>query len=215
VLIPVSFAASTLAVWIFARAVFPVFLQRYFVPNMLLNIIWIGLSVVFILKHISRPEAKFWISAVFALLTALSIAYRPFYSPHVIPCFDPSQKAYLEDPFKHDAPILVLWSLPWLTRLNRPDEEIIYPVDGNALPPSDPKYPFFNFNLNFVTQFAAWRRAPTLKTTEELLNARRDLMVLDDGWGPWLEFVQLSHKVDVTKLAEMEGCKLWRVRIGN
>lgn len=41
-------------------------------------------------------------------------------------------------------------------------------------------------------------------------------MVLDDGGGPWLNYVQLRHKLRLTPLAEMKGsvsCTLWWVEV--
>jgi Dolichyl-phosphate-mannose-protein mannosyltransferase len=213
-LVPVSFVASTLAVWIFSKVVFPVFVPRYFFPNIVLHIIWLTLLVHFVFTFVVRSTVKYGLFVASALLTALSIAYRPYYAPNRVPCFDPARNTYLEDPFKDGGPVVALWSHTWLTRLNRPGGETIFLVDDRVPKALGAEYQTYTFDRYFVPGFATWLGKGTVTTTEKLLNGKLDFMVLDDDRGPWLKFVQLSHKLELTKLAEMNGCKLWRVRVG-
>jgi hypothetical protein len=124
-----------------------------------------------------------------------------------VPCFDSVRNAYLEDSFNDGAPIVALGAMTWFTRLNRP-REAMFVVDDKI-----PKDQSYAFHVNYFTAFATWLDKPhTITTTEKLLNARRNFMVLDDDDGPWLKFVRSEHKLVLIELAKMgNNCTLWRV----
>jgi Dolichyl-phosphate-mannose-protein mannosyltransferase len=95
-LLPVAFGASTFAVWMFSRVIFPVFVQRYFVPNMVLHTIWLSFLAYFASSYVTRSTVKYGLVLASALLTGLAIIYWPFNESSRIPCFDSSTNAYLE-----------------------------------------------------------------------------------------------------------------------
>jgi hypothetical protein len=128
-----------------------------------------------------------------------------------IPCFDPVQETYIEDSFSDGTPILTLGSHSWLTRLNRRGDEIIFPIDESLSKQSGVESRKYNFESNYAVRFAAWDGYPTISTTEGLISAKRNFLVLDDDRGPWLKFVQQVHKLKLTKLSEMKDCRLWRL----
>ena len=210
--LPVAFSASTFAVWLFSRLVFPVFVQRYFFPNIILHTIWLSVLVDFVLSHFRSSKTKYGLVLASAVLAGVSIKYRQFGPEERIPCFDPSPRTYIEDPFKDHSLIVAMWSHPWLSRLNRPGETIVYPHDEGALNKNGTAYPPYVYDYRFVSRFAKWLGVNAVVTTSQLLNAKADFMVLDDGTGPWLDYIQLYHKLKLIPLAEMKGsCTLWRV----
>jgi hypothetical protein len=206
-LIPSSFVASTLAVWIFSKIVFAVFVPRYFFPNIVLHIIWLTLLVYFFFTFLPQSRLKHAVSMASVLIAALSIT-RPFPAGNRVPCFDPQRNAYLEDSFSDGAPVVALGAMTWFTRLNRLPQAV-FVVDDKIPKGLDQGY---DFHVNYLTAFAAWLNKPyTITTTEELL-AKRDFLVLDDHDGPWLKFVQSEHKLVLTELAKIDtACTLWRV----
>lgn len=105
--LPIAFYGSTFAVWLFSRFVFPVFVQRYFYPNMILNTIWLSIAIDLILGYVILATTRYWLALGSAVLAGLFIRQWqwPEYS---IPCFDASRKAYIEDPFIDNGPIVAL-----------------------------------------------------------------------------------------------------------
>ena len=104
-------------------------------------------------------------------------------------------------------------SHPWLTRQNRPGEVAVFPIDEDAQKKNGTKYPTYVYNRHFVETFAKWLGVNTVMTTSQLLNTKPGFMVLDEDWGSWFEYIQQTHKVKLTSLAEMEGCTLWWVEV--
>ena len=212
-LLPVAFGASTFAVWMFSRVIFPVFLQRYFFPNMVLHTIWLSFLAYFVFSYVTRSMVKYGLVLASALLAGLAIIYWPFNEYSRIPCFDSSKNAYLEDPFKDDGPVVAVSDHIWVTRQSRLGEKDIFVVDKRDLAKKGTEYRSYAFQYHFVRRFAEWLGVPTVMSTEKLLNARQEFMVLDDQNGPWFKFLRLTHKLELTPLAEMKDCKLWRVKV--
>jgi hypothetical protein len=206
--LPVAFGTSTFAIWLLSRVVFPLFLHRYFFPNMILHTIWLSSLVDFVFSYLTSSKVKHGLALASAILAGLGIEYHKFGPEDRIPCFYPSRRAYLEDPFRDHGFIVALWVNPWLTRLNRPGEAIVYPMDERALRRN---VPFDVFNYRFVSRFAEWSGVNAVMTTSELLDTKRGFMVLDDRRGSWLEYIKLTHKLKLTPLAETERCTLWKV----
>ena len=207
-LLPVAFGGSTFAVWLFSQFVFPVFIPRYFSSNIILHTIWLSLLVNFVLSYPTSSKAKYGLALASAALAGLGIKYHQFGPEDRIPCFSPSRRAYLEDPFINHGFIVALWSHPWLTRINRPGEAVVYPIDEGALK----KNGLFDiYNYRFVSRFAKWSGVNAIMTTAELLDGKRPFMVLDDRRGPWLKYIQQSHKLKLTPLAQLQRCTLWKV----
>ena len=216
-MIPISFGLSTLAIWLLSRHLFSVFVIRYFFPNMLCNVIWIGLFVYFIFMKLPRIVATCGMLCAIIPLVIFNIEHIPselIKLSERIPCFDPVQETYIEDPFRDGTPILTLWMHSWLTRLDHRGDEKIFPIDQALAKQSDVENQKYNFEFNYAARFAAWEGYPSIIKTEDLLGAKRNFLVLDDDHGPWLRFVQQTHKLKLTKLAEMKGCRLWRLEIG-
>lgn len=212
-LLPVAFGASTFAVWMFSRFLFPVFLQRYFFPNMILHTIWLSFLAYFLFGYVTRSTVKYGLVLASALLTGLAVIYWPFNESSRIPCFDSSTNAYLEDLFKDDGPVVAVSDHIWLTRQSRLGEKDIFAFDKRDLAKKGTEYRSYAFQYHFVRRFAEWLGVTTVMSTEKLLNARQDFMVLDDQNGPWFKFLRLTHKLELTPLAEMKDCKLWRVKV--
>ncbi len=226
VLLPLSFGASTFAIWIFSRVIFPVFLLRYFVPNMILHIIWLSCLMDFVISYITRSTTKCGLVLALAALTGLIIIearrwepdeggalYWPLDTVTKIPCSDASRNVYLEDPFKDNGWIVALSLNIWFSRLHLLGNEDIFPIDKGDLVNHGPNDRIFAFQDHFVSRFAEWLGVHTVMPTEKLLNEKQDFMVLDDQNGPWLNIIRRSHKLDLTLLAKMRGCKLWRVKV--
>jgi hypothetical protein len=212
VALPVTFGTNTLAVWLFSRIVFPVFVPRYFFPNILLHTIWLTILVDCALSQFTPAKTKYGLALASAVLAGLSIKFWQLNSEVRIPCFDPSQGTYIEDPFRDHGLIVALWSHTWLSRLNRPGETIVYPNDEGPRMKNGILYPPYVYDYRLVSRFAKWLGVNAVMTTSQLLDTKPDFMVLDDGEGPWLKYIQLRHKLKLIPLAEMKGsCTLWRV----
>jgi hypothetical protein len=216
-MIPLSFGLSTLSIWILSRFIFHVYVIRYFYPNIICNVVWLGILIYFIVAKFPRTPAIYGMLGALVPLAIIGIERIPSETSNLlkrIPCFDPVQQAYIEDSFRDGTPILTLWMHSWLTRLDHRGDEKIFPIDPGLAKQSDVENRKYNFESNYAKRFAAWDGYPTIITTEDLLRTKRNFLVLDDGRGPWLRFVQQTHQLKLTKLSEMKGCRLWRLEIG-
>jgi hypothetical protein len=208
-LLPIAFLGSTFAVWLFSKFVFPVFRERYFYPNIALHTIWLSFLANWVLSYLKPSLTSYGLVLGCALLTGLNITYTPFVEDWWrVPCFDQSKNTYLEDPFQDGVPIVVLSSLAWLPRLNRAREEVLFPLDERALDENDAGR---HWDAHFVRRFSEWLGLHVVTTGEML--GRGDFMVLDDGKGPWLKFIQRNYKLELKPLAEINHCRLWRVKV--
>lgn len=150
VMLPITFGVSTLSVWLFSNVVFPVFVQRYFFPNIILHTMWISGLVDVVYSYLASSKAKYGLTLATAVLAGACIKYYQSGPDNRIPCFDPYRRAYLEDRFKDDGVIVTLWSHSWLTRINRTGEVIAYPIEESALKNNGTLYPSYVYNYGFV-----------------------------------------------------------------
>ena len=213
-LLPVAFGTSIFAVWLFSRLAFPVFLERFFFPDMILNNIWLGILVSSLFNFVTPSKIRYGVVFSSAVAAGAGIIFGRFgVDPEGrVPCFDSSRMTYLEDPFKDRGTIVALSFPAWLTRLNRPGEVVVFPVDESALKKNGTEYPPYVYDTHFIERFSMWLGIKAVMTSAQLLNAKPGFMVLDDGDGPWLKYIQLRHKVKLTPLGnEMKDCTLWRM----
>jgi hypothetical protein len=215
-MLPVAFGASTFTVWLFSRFVFPVFLPKYFFPNIILHAIWLSLLVDFVFFYLTSAKAKYGLVLASAVLVSLTLMFRQ--SPGFwLPCFDSAKMTYLEDRYRDNELIVTLSPQPWLTRLNRPGERVVHPIDEGSLQKKDgAEYPRYVYSYNFLSRFEEWLGINTAMTSSQLLNWKPGLLVIDDGAGPWLEWLQyirLHRKVTHTVIEEDPGCTLRRLDV--
>jgi hypothetical protein len=216
-MLPVAFGASTFMVWLFSHFVFPVFLPRYFLPNIILHTIWLSLLVDFVFFYLTPAKAKYGLVLASAVLVSLTLRFRQFPSEAWIPCFNSATRTYLEDRYRNNELIVTLSPQPWLTRLNRPGERVVHPIDEGPLQEKGgAKYPRYVYSYNFLSRFEKWLVINTAMTSSQLLNWKPGLLVIDDGAGPWLEwleYIRLHRKVTHTVIEEDPSCTLRRLDV--
>jgi hypothetical protein len=216
IVLPILCFGATLAIWVFAHLLFPVFLARYFFPNVVLHVIYLGLFAQLILVYFRSTRRQAALLAVLALFAFVSIASAPPNSnERIVPCFDDARNSFIEDGFVGGKPVIALWGHSWMTRLERPGENIIYAFDTNPDPSEIAKYPSYRYDFNYTLGFADWLHSATVDSTEDLLRKTHEFLVLDDNTGPWLNSLRQHHAAELTKLAETPTCKLWRVKLSD
>jgi hypothetical protein len=212
ILIPIAFGAITLAVWLFSRLVFPVFLERYFFPNLILHVIWVSVLVDFVFTYLTPSTTRYGLTLAAAILTGLSIEYRQFDRGNRTRCFELSRRVYLES--VRDYGLIAIISIgPWLEWQNRQGEVVVFPTDNDDILKKNAADKRFVFGTHFAKTFAKWMGSNTVMTTSQILNTKPGFMFLGDAKGTWLNYSQRSYKIELRRLAAMEDCKLLLVKV--
>ena len=64
----------------------------------------------------------------------------------------------------------------------------------SALKKNGTEYPPYVYDTHFIERFSMWLGIKAVMTSAQLLNAKPGFMVLDDGDGPWLKYIQLATR---------------------
>jgi hypothetical protein len=205
--------ASTSFVWAFSRTVYPVFLTRYFLPNILFHSVWIGILASLMKNTLPmRVRAPAMVACglgaiFFAAFVTSSFANR-------VPCTDPTPSRFVEDGYLPAGVPIVTPGIPtWMSRLHRGRNPVVYPLDVEILEIQSLhiKIKRGQYNQNWITTYDLWRGANAVRTTEWIAMNMKRVLVLDDGYWPWLDYLATTRQISTRLLFDLPGCKLAEV----
>ena len=212
------FIGLAVAVWIFSRLSFPIFVARYFAPNLL---VYFAAATAFVGLLFRLLTGKLrWLACSAALgLGSFAVASA---TPQegTIPCFDAASGTFIDQlPGMIDPKLPVVTVSPhaWFPRVyyTPSPATYVFPLDWDVVL----KFPYRERNnavdFNIMKRFQAWAGVPNIVTTDALIGRHREFYVVDERARAWLDNLRKSRTIDETVLAASEGCALIRVRVRN
>ena len=210
------FIGLAVAVWVFSKLSFPIFVARYFAPNLL---VYFAVATAFAGSLFGLLTRKLrWLACGAALgLGSFAVASA---TPQegAIPCFDAASRTFVDQlPGMIDPKLPVVTVSPhaWFPRVYYAPSPATYvfPLDWDVVL----KFPYRERNnavdFNIMKRFQAWAGVPNIITTDALIGRYREFYVVNESARAWLDNLKQSRTIDETVLATSETCSLIRVRV--
>jgi hypothetical protein len=212
--------AFTLTGWLISRTLFPLFVVRYFTPQLFATY---ALHVAFgewLVRH--RLQYRTAIIAICAVLVPLvlrNVAFSAQNSAQGKPvCADPDGKFFEESFVDGKLPVVVDSTHLFLPRLAYAahGEAYRFPLDWNVVL----KYPYRSrgnaVDFHLMQALRTWKPLPQVETTDDILNAYPQFLVIEQR--AWFLNLKTTYQVTAEKLAEViptteaeVPCTLWKV----
>ena len=210
------FIGFAVAVWVFSRLSFPIFVARYFAPNLL---VYFAAATAFVGLLFRLLTGKLrWLACGAALgLGSFAVASA---TPQegTIPCFDGASGTFIDQlPGMIDPKLPVVTVSPhaWFPRVYYAPSPATYvfPLDWDVVL----KFPYRERNnavdFDIMKRFQAWAGVPNIITTDALIGRHREFYVVNESARAWLDNLRQSRTIDETVLAASEACSLIRGRV--
>jgi hypothetical protein len=225
-LLLLSFLFLSILAWTISRVVFPFFVARYFIPNLIIsfaiNLILCEFVVEVYKRTIPRvpQETLVGLFAVApATLLAVALMYKvPLRPP--IPCLD-AAGAFFEDKFTQlEIPIVVESPHVWFPRAYYSPHPLLYrfPLDWDVVE----KYPGRATNnatdFNLMQRFKRFAGVSSILSTEDIVRDYPQFLVVNESGRAWFHNLSNVSRVTADKLAETaedsdgNRCTLWHVK---
>jgi hypothetical protein len=220
VLLLTGVTGFTLAGWLISHAVFPVFVVRYFTPQLFVSY---ALHVAFgewlVLHRLQYRTAVVAICAMLASLVVSNVVLHAQNSVHGKPiCIGPDGKFFEESFVDGKLPVVVDSTHLFLGRSTYAahSEAYRFPLDWQMVL----KYPDLSrgngVDFHLMQWLQTWKPLPQVETTDDILKAYPQFLVVAQR--AWFLNLKTTHRVTAEKLAEViparddeAACTLWKV----
>jgi hypothetical protein len=222
----VSISLFAMFAWAVSRAFFPLFVARYFTPNLIisfaLNAAVCEFLVEFFQTEIVRPIPPALVQMLALIpptLLAVVFLYKIPVAPQ-IPCLDETG-AFFEEPFvRHGIPIVVESPHVWFPRTyySRYRSLYLFPLDWAVVLKFPTRAANNASDFNIMERFKLFARVSTILPTEEIVQKYPEFLVVNESGRAWYHNLTNVRLVSAIKLAETpadpEGrsCVLWHVQ---
>jgi hypothetical protein len=222
-LLALGMAGIAGSIWVVSVVNVPIFVPRYFVPQMLvgfaLHLLCAELLIRCARHRFPRRDAAFGAIAIVAapaLLVTMLLVQDPLRER--IPCLD-AQGGLFEASFVHgDMPVIADSPHVWLPRLTYAEHADAYrfPLDWEVVI-NYPNWARGNaIDYNMMQRIGRWAGLSSVMPTAEILNAYPEFLVIESGRA-WLHHLRQTHDITAERLAEARdadgrlSCTLWKV----
>jgi hypothetical protein len=222
VLLSFGITSFTFVAWLLSRLAFPLFVPRFFTPQLFTTF---ALHVAFgawLLSNLGRrPVIVVVLSAVIAPLMFRSIVVHAGSPVHGQPICADAQGRYFEGSFVHgDLPVIVDSPHIFFPRSAYAvhGEAYRFPLDWNVVL----KYPDQSrgnaVDYHIMHGLRMWKPMPEVQSTDDILRDYPQFLVIDMSLRSWFRNLRATRDVVAEKLAEVRllgtddiTCTLWKV----
>jgi hypothetical protein len=222
ILILAGMTGVTLAGWIAAKVALPLFVPRYFTPQLIVSLAVHLAFGEWLVQHArQRRIVVLLASAAVALVTLQNVAQLSRQSPYGgVVCADGNGN-YLEGPFVNGGIPVIAESLHvFLPRIAYADHSSAYrfPLDWEVVLkyPERPRGNAVDFHV--MQNLQSWAPMPSIMSTEELVRTYPQFLVIEQSGRAWFQNLKATRNVVAEKLAETPAttdipsfCTIWKV----
>lgn len=220
VLLLAGITAFTLAGWSISQVAFPVFVVRYFTPQLFAIY---ALNVAFgewLVRHrLQYPAAIVAICAVLAPLVLRDVVLHAHNSVHGKPiCAGPDGKFFEESFVDGTLPVIVDSSHLFLGRSTYAahGEAYRFPLDWEMVLKYPDRSRGNGVEFHLMQWLQTWKPLPQVESTDDILGKYPQFLVVEQR--AWFLNLRTTHQVTAEKLAEViparqdeAACTLWKV----
>jgi hypothetical protein len=224
VLLVIAFWGWTITAWIVSIAVFPIFVHRYFTPNLIVSFainvalcqVLYGLAI-HVLPSLSRTIMQ-GLVLVSAALLSFTLLFVPV-ARSQLNCAD-REGRFFEDPYvRGDLPIVAESPHAWFPRVYYSDNRALYrfPLDWEVVLKFPDRASNNATDYHIMQRYKRWAGIPEILTTEEFIRAYPEFLVVSENNRAWFRNLEDARRVTAEKLAEItdapgHSCTLWHVK---
>ena len=224
VLVLAAITGFTLTAWIVSTVLFPLFVPRYFAPQLIVSF---GLHVAFaewlvrLAKH--RLQSRIEGLAVGALIAppvlfCLAMLSRgPVHGE--VPCTD-GAGAYFETDFVHgDLPVIAESPHVWLPRATYAVDRTAYlfPLDWDVVLKYPERARGNAVDFHILENIKTWANVDQISSTADIIGKYPQFLVIEQSGRAWFHNLTITRDVSAQKLSEVtnsdgsQSCTLWKV----
>jgi hypothetical protein len=218
-LVLVGITGFTLAGWVISIALFPLFVPRFFTPQM---IVAFALHVAFgeMLLRLGRERrpAVIAICAIVGPLIAVNIVRGFENSAHRWPVCRDDEGRYFETSFVHgDLPVITESPHIFLPRATYADHRDAYrfPLDWEVVLNYPERARGNAVDFHIMQSLKTWKPMPSVMLTDDILGKFPQFLVIDQPGRAWFQNLMATRNVVAEKLAttgsDQSSCTLWKV----
>jgi hypothetical protein len=224
VLVLAGITGFTLTAWIVSVALFPLFVPRYFTPQLIASLLLhaaFGEWLVRLAKHrLPSSIGSFAIGAIVAppALFCLAILSR---SPvrGEAPCTD-SAGAYFETDFVNgNLPAIAESPQVWLPRATYANHRAAYlfPLDWDVVLKYPERARGNAVDFHILENIKSWTKMDQVVSTEDIVGKYPQFLVIEQSGRAWFHNLTTTRDVSAQKLNEVtsadgsQSCTLWKV----
>jgi hypothetical protein len=224
VLVLAAITGFTLVAWIVSSVLFPLFVPRYFAPQLIVSFalhVAFGEWLVRLAQH--RPHsriANLAFGAVIAppiLFCLVMLSRNPVHGE--VPCAN-SAGAYFEQDFvRGDLPVIAESPHVWLPRATYATNRTAYlfPLDWDVVLKYPERARGNAVDFHILENIRAWADIDQITSTEDIVGKYPQFLVIEQSGRAWFHNLTITRKVSAQKLNEVtsadgsQSCTLWKV----
>jgi len=221
VLVLAGITGFTLTAWIVSVLLFPLFVPRYFTPQLIVGFalhVAFGEWLVRVAKHRLKRGNGFTIAAVI-VPPALLCAAMLLRSPDRGEVCANAAGAYFETEFVNgDLPVITESPHVWLPRATYAAHRTAYlfPLDWDVVLKYPERAKGNAVDYHVMDNLRDWGRIDGIMSTEDILGKYPQFLVIEQSGRAWFHNLRTTRDVSAEKLAEVssddgQACTLWKV----
>jgi hypothetical protein len=222
ILILAGMTGVTLVGWIAAKVALPLFVPRYFTPQLIVSLAVHLAFGEWLVQHArQKRNAVLLMGAAVALLALQNVAQLSRQSPYGgVVCAD-GNGSYLESPFVNGGlPVIAESPHGFLPRITYADHGSAYrfPLDWEVVLkyPERPRGNAVDYHI--MQNLQTWIPMSSITSTEELVRTYPEFLVIEQSGRAWFQNLKATRDVVAEKLAETPAttdipsfCTIWKV----
>jgi hypothetical protein len=221
VAVAVSISAVTLAAWTASVLLFPIFVPRYFVPQVMVSFaLHVAFCELIIRAARARSTLKIasgtrWAAVVLPVLFSIILLQRPSHGQDR--CTD-AQNAFFETGFvSGHIPVIADSPHVFIPRSYYAGNSAAYrfPLDWDVVMKYPLRDPGNATDFHILERLKAWLPMPSVVSTEDIVRDYPEFLVIESDRA-WFDNLRQTRDVSAEKLAEVNTprggtCTLWKV----
>ena len=211
-----AYAALTVAGWLGSQAITPFFVQRYFIPNLLITALSL-IQVAEIVRRGVRPILAGGAAVSCALMGLAGVAHGLPESDRLIPCVGSDGHFLEEQAAGTGLPVVAESPHAWLPRSRyAPGQITLYPLDWRVVLdyPHRARNNAMDFHImEILRDWAAPGSdlATHVLPTEDIIARHGRFLLLDEVSRGWFDELRAHTPVSATLIVQSASCRVWDV----
>lgn len=208
-------AGATVVVWLASKYLYPVFVDRYFSPNVLYSYGAVAAACALFLRVPFLKVLPAWFLAIVmtVIVGAYYVGKREAYI-HSHFCMTDDGRNFAETPMvEPNIPIVAMSPQVWFPRRHYVGPQYILALDWDVVK----KYPTKSVNnavdYNIMSRIREWGNVAGIKDTREILAEYPEFLVLEQDRYSWLTNLRAQHTLNGVLLGSAGECKLWKISV--
>jgi hypothetical protein len=219
-----AISGLTLTAWIASRTLFPMFVPRYFTPQLIVNL---ALHIAFCEWLVRLAKNRIRVGTAGLAISAIMIPAVLFCAVMLcrdpvrwqIPCADSKGGFFETDFLRGDLPVIAESSHVFLPRVYYSSHAAAYrfPLDWDVVLQYPERGRGNAVDFHILENIKIWAGMDSIMSTEEIIGKYPQFLAIEQSGRAWFHNLTVTRAVSAEKLAETtssdgsQSCTLWKV----